>query len=770
MLPTPRLLRHFPQGMAVDFLELLKTRPFAEESELCMRLGVGRWDLPPFTPNADDVSRLARDGALTVLVKVSRSLTADWPRCMPDGQCWVFAVDAAWTMSEEGSDWRQLLVAPVSAIRDLGGNATGAVRSAYSELKSVVKSAHAGLRQELTDGSGVWATQAVVDLASAVIAKGRIAAGDAAHAATRATRKRTEAADGASRAAFIASSAAASSAAASVTAAGATAACATAGSSGDPCAAAAAVAAQAAAVAAAASATASAAAAAVTSGAEPAASAASAASAAVSAAASATAASKALLAAASSAAAEAAALVPKLLVKAGPRLRVVARDDSGTEHMFAAARFLTFERICDAGWVAIPAGTAVGADAVVLSSDMCGEADRVVPALAGEKVARLFLAIVRPLLGDASEEETAGEAVLFVANGELRLWRTGGHGLHSSFRQSVQRFKKQINDHRRVTQVTIDGRIVHLKAWAEERYTGADGRQVSLDGDSYSNYRIPFAALFGLQASEAFPIAGGVVTVRKSRARCKVKARGLDDAAHEAMDSVHVGAPSDSPAYLSALSTVSEALIGFDEAHDHLAICLFDAAAAQLLSKRPGAGSYEAVRAVTRRVPGGSAVLDLRLRKSWLDAHVPAVPDMIEPEMPDVVSISSHIAFASGASSELTAQHVGLPNTACYDSVGAVPIQTAARGLLMLSNQDYVTASPEVVGGDILILQWMFDLDLVHLIMRGTITPSRLSEMLWFASCKLHSWDDTYMGAVAHSSPGRFSPGARDGAMWAAAG
>jgi hypothetical protein len=65
------------------------------------------------------------------------------------------------------------------------------------------------------------------------------------------------------------------------------------------------------------------------------------------------------------------------------------------------------------------------------------------------------------------------------------------------------------------------------------------------------------------------------------------------------------------------------------------------------------------------------------------------------------------------------------------------------------------------------------DLDLAHLIMRGTITPSRLTEILWFASCKLHSWDDEYMGEAARNQAGRFSPGALDGehrAAWAAAG
>jgi hypothetical protein len=347
----------------------------------------------------------------------------------------------------------------------------------------------------------------------------------------------------------------------------------------------------------------------------------------------------------------------------------------------------------------------VGEDAVVLAADMIADADHVLPALAGENVARLFLAIVRSRISDSTDDDTESEAVLFVANGELRLWTAQDTGWPFSFRQSLKRYKRVIDDHRCVTQMIIDGRVVHLKAWAEERFTGVDGRQVSRDGDSSGNARVPYAALFGLRASEAFPLAGRAIAIRKSRARCKVKARELDEAADQAIDDA-LGDMMPSTE-LTSFPTVGEALFEFSETHAHLAICLFDATAAELLSKGLRAASGEAVRAVTRRVPGGSAVLDLRLRNSWLDQYVPTVPDIIEPVMPDVVSISSHITFASGMSDELTAQHVGIPNEACRDKVGAVPIQTAARGLLMLANQDYVTASPEVVGGDILILQWM---------------------------------------------------------------
>ena len=764
----------------------------------CVRFRLPVWDPPPpFCPDAADVSRLLREGALTLLVQVERNPHAPWPPSIPDGPCWVFAVDATKFISADGLQWRQLLLVQVEAVRRFKGDSAGTVSTAYSELQSFLSSKGFTTpepRVELSDGSGVWAVHTPPDPAAVAEAErrlrvlGRRAAvpeplwgGDAISrraslgAVGRWQNRKLYAADSVRFAAGNLDAAYASLEEVAEKAAGAASLAdhrgrgrwtwrwtyrrpAHAGSAG-----------------------------AVTSGAasqgnpraEPPTAAASAAAAkarAPSAAAAKASASSAAAAAPAAAAAVdagvAAAPAPRLLVNEGPRLCVVARDADGTGYMFSAARVLALERLSEAGWVALPRGAPVGGSTVVLTPDMLADADGHVSALCGEKVARLFIAIALAAV-DADGADAQSEAVLFVANRELRLWKVGEQQIPaSSFRTSYMRYRREINSLERsqeVFQVVIAGRTVRLLAWAEERYTDVHARTVSLVGE----FRTPFAALFGTRASEALPPAGRVALAKKSKARSGEKARQLDAAAQAA-----AGKAAGLRCDLTWCETLGQALAAYAESHDHLAIRLCGSAAAALLRKSPGAtdaATDAAVRAVTRRVPGGSTVLDLRIRTAGLDQHVPAVPDSIEPALPDVVSISSHIAFANGLTEEITAAHVQLLDAECFESVGDVPLETCARGLLLLTNQEYVTASPEVVGGDIRILQWMLDIDLVHLILRGTVTPARLSEMLWFASCMLHSWDDEAMSTASRDSDAsvRFTPGARDGEhkdAWAAAG
>jgi hypothetical protein len=375
--------------------------------------------------------------------------------------------------------------------------------------------------------------------------------------------------------------------------------------------------------------------------------------------------------------------------------------------------------------------------------------DNIVPSLAGPGWARLFLGLVEGT-------DDANEAVLLVVDGELRMWDTSDASLYELFSKSLKRFRRLVRERPAGEGVVVAlfTRQLQLFAWAEQVLVRDGVRVRASDAPVWMDALVVHGnGPGGGRRDPAYVMSNA--SVLPSKARDPVKRAALVAAA----EIVARALPAEPTRIQGATTAAALATsVGSD-----VAVRLYDDVAAAMLFERVPDDAAAALRSVKTVVRGGTAVVSGRLRPAtWW----PRVPESESIRVPDVVELTSALAFVKGDRPGLEANAV-LHNPSDWEDVGAVPTVVAARTALLLTDTASIVRIKDVVTGSIVVREVSGDIDLLHLILRGTVTPARIEALVFRTLKALHECDKAAVSAVARQTyPALKSPFYGNRGVW----